>query len=49
MQQLQIRLIYRIENESITDQEERVLFASMNDKAGKKALAVPDFTRCVVG
>lgn len=44
-----VDLINRIENESITDQEERVLFASMNDKAGKKALAVPDFTRCVVG
>jgi hypothetical protein len=40
-----VDLINRIDNESITDQEERVLFASMNDQAGKKALAVPDFNR----
>lgn len=43
-----VDLINRIDHSNITDPEERVLYASMNDKAGKKALAVPDFTRRVI-
>jgi ATP-dependent RNA helicase DDX31/DBP7 len=38
-------LINRVDNSTITDPVERVIFASMNDKAGKKALTVPDFSR----
>ncbi|KAL3802092.1 hypothetical protein HJC23_010848, partial [Cyclotella cryptica] len=42
-----VDLINRISNEVITDPNERVLYASMNEKAGKKALAVPDFCSAV--
>ena len=40
-----VDLINRIQSDEGLSAEERLLYASMNDKAGKKALAVPDFTR----
>jgi ATP-dependent RNA helicase DDX31/DBP7 len=36
-----------MKNDAITDPEERVLYASINEMAGKKALAVPDFRSAV--
>ena len=40
-----VDLINRIHNTSVVDPEERVVYASMNCLAGKKALSVPDFGR----
>eukprot|EP00804_Cyclotella_cryptica_P028362 CCRYP_016431-RD/>CCRYP_016431-RD protein AED:0.05 eAED:0.05 QI:491/0.6/0.5/1/0.2/0.16/6/0/1361 len=42
-----VDLVNRIKNDVVTDPEERVLYACMNEKAGKKALAVPDFSSAV--
>eukprot|EP00804_Cyclotella_cryptica_P028367 CCRYP_016428-RA/>CCRYP_016428-RA protein AED:0.11 eAED:0.11 QI:153/1/1/1/1/1/4/1078/1095 len=44
---ISVDLINRIKKDIVTDPEERVLYASMNEKAGKKALAVPDFSSAV--
>eukprot|EP00956_Cyclotella_meneghiniana_P044737 scaffold333507_cov73-Cyclotella_meneghiniana.AAC.1 len=38
-----VDLINRVENCKVIDQNQRLLYASMNDRAAKKALAVPDF------
>ena len=38
-----VDLINRLEKCEVTGQEERVLYAQMNEKAGKKALSLPDF------
>ena len=40
-----VDLINRMQSDEGLSAEERVLYASMNVKAGKKALVVPDFTR----
>ena len=40
-----VDLINRIKNCEVMDQQQRLLYASMNDRAAKKALAVPDFLR----
>lgn len=40
-----VDLINRVENCKVIDQNQRLLYASMNDRAAKKALAVPDFLR----
>ena len=42
-----VDLINRVRNEEIADAETRVLYATMNEKAGKKALLVPDFSSAV--
>ena len=39
-----VDLINRIKNENALDLEDKVLYASMNEKAGKKALLIPDFS-----
>ena len=44
---LAVDLIRRIKNEAITDPKDRILYASLNEKAGKLALAVPDFGSAV--
>jgi ATP-dependent RNA helicase DDX31/DBP7 len=41
-------LINCIDNAVIKDPETRFIYATVNDKAGKKALSVPDFSRCDV-
>jgi ATP-dependent RNA helicase DDX31/DBP7 len=38
-----VDLINRIPKEEVLDPTQRVLYATMNEKAGKKALSVPDF------
>jgi ATP-dependent RNA helicase DDX31/DBP7 len=42
-----VDLINRIPREEVTGPVQRVLYASMNEKAGKKALSVPDFSSAV--
>lgn len=42
-----VDLINRIPKEEVDDPKQRILYASMNDKAGKKALSVPDFVSAV--
>ncbi|KAL7505781.1 hypothetical protein ACHAXN_003226 [Cyclotella atomus] len=42
-----VDLINRIPREEVTDPVQRVLYAKMNEKAGKKALSVPDFCSAV--
>ena len=42
-----VDLINRIKNEEVTDPTTRVLYATMNAKAGRKALLVPDFDSAV--
>jgi ATP-dependent RNA helicase DDX31/DBP7 len=42
-----VDLINRIPREEVTDPVQRVLYAKMNEKAGKKALSVPDFSSAV--
>ena len=38
-----VDLINRLDKCEVSGQEERVLYAQMNEKAGKKALSLPDF------
>ena len=40
-----VPLINRISNDCVTDREERLLYAKMNNEAAEKALSVPDFNR----
>lgn len=40
-----VDLINRIEDRQLISPDEQVLFATMNDTAGKKALSIPDFVR----
>jgi hypothetical protein len=40
-----VDLINRVPNTNVIDEEERLLYAKMNNEAAKKALAVPDFSR----
>ncbi|KAL7507287.1 hypothetical protein ACHAXN_005611, partial [Cyclotella atomus] len=42
-----VDLINRFPKEEVTEPAQRVLYASMNEKAGKKALSVPDFSSAV--
>lgn len=42
-----VDLINRIKNEEAQDSKMRVLYATMNEKAGRKALMVPDFSSAV--
>jgi hypothetical protein len=42
-----VDLINRIANETVTDPEERILYATMNQEAGAKALKVADFSSAV--
>ena len=44
---LAVDLINRIKSCHVTDKNERVLYATMNLKAGKKALTIPDFHSAV--
>lgn len=39
-----VDLINRLKNCEVVDPKERVLYAQMNEKAGKKALSLPDFS-----
>lgn len=42
-----VDLINRMKIDDVTDSETRILYATMNDKAGLKALSVPDFTSAI--